>query len=156
MERHTDCRTLSVAFTGPLADRLAIRELIDAYADAVMVRDADAWAATWAEDAYWSLPEFPDHEEFVGRAAIRAGWLMSMQRYASMTDFSIPMIYSAFPAAIVVQGDHATARVFTSEIYRDPADGREHRVRGRYDDEIALIDGCWLFTRRVYRTIHVD
>ncbi len=156
MEWHAGRGALRVAFAGPVEDRLSIRELIDSYADAVMVRDADAWAETWAEDAYWSLPEFADHEEFVGRAAIKAGWLMSMERYASMTDFSIPMIYTAFPAAIDVQGDRATARVFTSEIYRDPADGHDHRVRGRYDDELARIGGRWLFTRRVYRTVHVD
>jgi hypothetical protein len=31
-----------VAFTGPIEDRLAIRELIDAYADATMLRDPEA------------------------------------------------------------------------------------------------------------------
>jgi ketosteroid isomerase-like protein len=145
-----------MAFSGPWQDRLAIRELIDAYSDAVMIRDAEAWGATWAEDAYWSLPDFADHEEFVGRAAIVAGWTMSMQRYASMTDFALPMIYVSAPGAIDVEGDRATARVTTSEIYRDPATGIEHRVRGRYEDELARIGGRWLFTKRIYRVMHSD
>ena len=145
-----------MAFTGPWQDRLAIRELIDAYSDAVMVRDADAWGETWAKDAYWSLPEFPGHEQFIGREAIVAGWVMSMTMYASMTDFSLPMIYQALPGAIEVAGDRATSRVHTSEIYRDPATGIEHRIRGRYDDELRRIDGRWLFTRRDYRVIHAD
>jgi len=145
-----------MAFTGPWQDRLAIRELIDAYSDAVMVRDADAWGNTWAEDADWSLPEFPDHEEFVGREAIVAGWLMSMNAYASMTDFSVPMIYQSVPGAIEADGDTAIARVYTSEIYRDPATGSEHRVRGRYEDRLARIDGAWRFTQRLYRVLHRD
>jgi ketosteroid isomerase-like protein len=145
-----------MAFTGPWPDRLAIRELIDAYSDAVMVRDAAAWGETWAKDAAWSLPEFPGHEQFIGREAIVAGWVMSMTMYASMTDFSVPMIYQAIPGAIEVVGDRATARVYTSEIYRDPATGIEHRVRGQYDDQLRRIDGRWLFTRRDYRVIHSD
>lgn len=145
-----------MAFAGPWQDRLAIRELIDAYSDAVMVRDAGAWGETWAEDATWSLPEFPGHEQFVGRAAIVAGWVMSMTMYASMTDFSLPMIYQAIPGAIEVVGDRATGRVYTSEIYRDPATGIEHRIRGQYDDQLQRIDGKWLFTRRDYRVIHSD
>ncbi|MFS0736753.1 nuclear transport factor 2 family protein [Sphingomonas sp. 1P06PA] len=142
-----------MSFTGPWRDRLAIRELIDAYSDAVMVRDADAWGACWAEDAYWSLPEFADHEEFVGREAIVAGWVMSMTRYASMTDYAKPMIYVSTPGAIAVEGDRASARVYTSELYADPATGIEYRVRGLYDDEIGRIGGDWLFTRRIYRVL---
>jgi len=47
-----------MSFSGPAEDRLAIRELIEAYADAVTRNDATAWIATWAEDSIWSLPEF--------------------------------------------------------------------------------------------------
>jgi hypothetical protein len=145
-----------MAFVGPIEDRLAIRELIDAYSDAVMVRDPQAWALCWAKDAYWSLPEFPGHEEFIGRDAIVAGWVMSMNMYASLSDFSKPMIYSSIPGAIVVDGDTAQARVYTSEIYADPATGIEHRVRGRYDDTLARVDGQWLFSKRTYRVVQSD
>ncbi len=41
-----------MAFTGPLEDRILIRELLDTYAHGVMTRDAEVWAATWAEDAF--------------------------------------------------------------------------------------------------------
>ncbi len=47
-------------FTGPAEDRLAIRELLEAYADAVNRCDAVGWGATWAEDAEWSLPDYPE------------------------------------------------------------------------------------------------
>jgi hypothetical protein len=71
-----------------------------------------------------------------------------------MSDFKEPMICIGTPGAIEVNGDRATARVYTSEIYKDPAAGIEHRVRGRYDDELRRIDGKWLFTRRIYRVLH--
>ena len=64
------------------------------------------------------------------------------------------MIYIATPGAIEVDGDRATARVYTSEIYRVPGTDTELRVRGQYDDELARIDGKWLFTKRIYRTLH--
>ena len=42
--------------SGPLEDRLAIRELVDSYNDAVMRKDGDAWAENWRDDATWELP----------------------------------------------------------------------------------------------------
>ena len=40
-----------MAFEGPIEDRLAIRELIENYADAVFQRDEERWAANWADEA---------------------------------------------------------------------------------------------------------
>ncbi len=143
-----------MVFNGPLEDRILVRELIETYANAVMERDMDAWGAVWAEDAYWALPEYPDLEGFRGRKAIVDGWLAGMNTYASMTDFSKPMIYIATPGAINIDGNTATAHVFTSEIFQDPESGEEIRVRGRYDDELEKRSGQWLFIKRVYRTLH--
>lgn len=36
--------------TGPIEDVLAIRELVETYCDAVMLKDPVKWAATWAAD----------------------------------------------------------------------------------------------------------
>lgn len=144
-----------MAFTGPLEDRILIRELIETYANGVMERNVEEWGDVWAEDAYWALPEWPGLEGFSGREAIVKGWVDSMGVYASMTDFSIPMIYIATPGAINVRGDKATAHVFTSEIFRDPESKKEMRVRGRYDDQLEKRDGRWLFTRREYRILHI-
>lgn len=147
-----------MTFTGPIQDRLEIRELIEAYSDAVMRGDAEDWSKVWAEDSYWSLPEFPGHEEFVGRDAIVKGWIWSMKEYGETSrDGGNPtMIYVSTPGMIQVKGNRATARVYTSEIYRIPETGKRSRVRGRYDDEIMKIDGQWLFTRRIYKVLHVD
>ena len=42
-------------FTGPLEDRLAIRELMNTHAHGVMLKDAEIWGSVWADDAYWEL-----------------------------------------------------------------------------------------------------
>lgn len=146
-----------MAFTGPLEDRILIRELLDTYAHGVMTRDAKAWGATWAEDAFWALPEFPDLGGFTGKAAIVAGWVESMKHYGlggkdAQGTVARPMVYVAHPGEIQVDGDRATAVSYTSEIFEDPATGKTKRLRGRYVDELGKIDGEWLFTRREYTT----
>lgn len=137
-----------MSFTGPIEDRLEIRELIEHYGDAVMQRDGDSWSEVWAEQAEWSLPEFKGLEYFSGKANIVAGWKASMGDYPGMT-------YIATPGAINVSGNKATARTYTSEIFPGP-DGRPLRVRGQYDDELAKIDGRWKFTKRVYKMLRSD
>ncbi|SIQ09300.1 conserved hypothetical protein [Aromatoleum tolulyticum] len=137
-----------MSFSGPIEDRLAIREVIEQYADAVMQRDAVAWAGVWAEDSEWRLPEYPGLECFRGRDEIVAGWIRSMGDYPGLA-------YIATPGAIQVDGDRATARTYTSEVFPHP-DGRVLRLRGQYDDELVRIGGRWLFTKRVYKTIRAD
>jgi hypothetical protein len=68
-----------MSFTGPFEARLAIRELLESYADAVTRRDAEAWGATWAEDAEWSLPDYPEIGTTHGREAIVAMWVEAMK-----------------------------------------------------------------------------
>ena len=64
------------------------------------------------------------------------------------------MIYIATPGAIEVDGDRATARVYTSEIYSVPGSDTELRVRSQYDAALSWIDDHRLFTKRIYRTLH--
>lgn len=141
-------------FIGPLEDRILIREVMETYAHGVMTKDAELWASTWAEDAFWALPEFPDLGGFTGKAAIVSGWTESMKVYG-LANCTKPMVYVVTPGSIRVDGDHAQAISYTSEIFDDPATGQTLRVRGRYEDELARIDGRWLFTRREYRTMHI-
>ena len=143
-----------MAFTGPLEDRVLIRELMETYACGVMERDEALWAGTWADDAYWALPEFPDLGGFEGKAAIVSAWAESMKVYG-LEKCAKPMIYTVMPGAIEVEGDSAKAIAYTSEIFDDPETGKTLRARGRYVDELRKIDGRWLFTRREYRIMHM-
>ena len=132
-------------FTGPAEDRLAIRDLLDTYADAVTQNDAAAWGATWAEDAAWSLPDYPEMGTTTGRSAIVAMWIEAMKAYPGI-------MFEAWPGSIEVTGDSAVVRSYTSEIYDQ--DGKTLRDRGAYEDTCVKRDGRWLFKSRSFRNIH--
>lgn len=132
-------------FTGPLEDRIAIRELIESYADAVCRVDAEDWIATWAEDGVWSMPDYPEMGEVHGREAILDTWKTAMEHYPGI-------VFVGTPGAIVIDGDRATVRSYTSETY-DQA-GVTKRDRGRYDDVCVKRNGQWLFQSRTFKNIH--
>lgn len=134
-----------MTFTGPFEDRLAIRELLETYADAVTRRDADAWGATWAEDAEWSLPDYPELGTTTGRPAIVAMWIEAMKAYPGI-------MFEAWPGSIAITGDTAAMRSYTSEVYDQ--DGVTMRDRGVYEDTCVKIDGRWFFKTRSFRNIH--
>ncbi|WP_285017315.1 nuclear transport factor 2 family protein [Novosphingobium sp. fls2-241-R2A-195] len=132
-------------FTGPFEDRLAIRELLETYADAVTRCDSDAWGATWAEDAEWSLPDYPELGTTKGRPAIVAMWIEAMKAYPGI-------MFEAWPGSVEVSGDSAVMRSYTSEVYDQ--DGITMRDRGVYEDTCVKIEGKWLFKSRSFRNIH--
>ena len=134
-----------MTFTGPYEDRLAIRELLDTYADAVNRRDAKVWGETWAENAEWSLPDYPEIGTTRGREAIVAMWVEAMKAYPGI-------MFHAWPGAIAVEGDKAVMRSYTAEVY--DRDGRTMRDRGLYADTCVKIDGRWVFKSRSFRNIH--
>ena len=132
-------------FTGPFEDRLAIRELLETYADAVTRHDAEAWGATWAEDGVWSMPDYPEFPTQHGRAAIVGLWVEAMKHYPGI-------MFEAWPGSIEVDGETARVRSYTSEIY-DQGD-TTLRDRGVYEDVCVKRDGRWLFQSRTFRNIH--
>jgi uncharacterized protein (TIGR02246 family) len=125
--------------SGPLDDRLAIRELVESYNDAVMRLDVGAWASNWADDAVWSLPGMG---EVRGKDKIVAMWQQAMAALVVDGFFA-----SAGP--IVVDGDGARATWYQQEFLRRK-DGPAELVIGEYQDEYAKAGGRWYFTKRVY------
>ena len=134
-----------MVFTGPAEDRLAIRELLETYADAVTRCDAAAWGATWVEDAEWSLPDYPEIGTTSGRAAIVAMWVEAMKHYPGI-------IFQAWPGSIEIDGDRATVVSYTSEVYDQ--NGVTKRDRGVYHDMCVKENGQWLFKHRTFKNIH--
>jgi hypothetical protein len=123
-----------MAFEGSVEDRLAIRELLEAYADAVCM-----------EDGVWELPDYPEIGKIVGKANIVTAWKAAMTQYPGV-------IFIATPGSIKIAGDEAVVRSYTSEVY--DRDGVTKRDRGRYDDVVVKSGGKWLFKHRVFRNIH--
>ena len=145
-----------MAFTGPLEDRIAIRELMNTHAHGVMTRDPEIWSTIWADDASWDLPEYPDLGAFEGKETIVATWIESMKAYGT-SNMDKPMVYFMEPGAIEVEGDRASAVAYTHEVYEDPQNnGQLVRGTGRYDDRLEKRDGRWLFVKRSYRIIHEE
>jgi ketosteroid isomerase-like protein len=134
-----------MSFEGPLEDRIAIRELLEAYADAVSRFDEKDWGDLWAEDSVWSLPDYPQYPDTIGKAAIVDMWVTAMKDYPGI-------MFQAWPGAITVDGDRAVVRSWTSEVY--DKDGKVHRDRGRYEDICMKVDGRWLFQTRSFQNIH--
>lgn len=132
-------------YKGAIDDRLAIRERIESFGDAVFRRDTDAWISNWAEDGNWQVP--PLGIDLSGRPAIRAAWEQAMSAFAMVCFF-------AFPAAIEIDDDMATARSYVQEILVAKDGGGVRKVVGTYNDTLVKRDGQWLFSRRVYSVLH--
>ncbi len=135
-----------MAFDGPAEDRLAIRELVAAYGDAVTRNSAEDWGALWAEDSVWAMPDFPGWELIRGKSAIVATWVDAMKNY--------PMnINVQTLGAVTVIGATAACRAYTAELVTD-ATGATYRVTGRYDDQYVKENGKWLFKSRMFKVLH--
>ena len=135
-----------MAFSGPIEDRLAIRELMDIYADAVNQRDAELWGSTWAEGSSWKLPVIPGMENVAGKENIVAAWNAGMAMF--------PFIFMSISVGdIQVNGDTATVRAYTTEV-GTTLDGTEIRPRGQYDDKLIKVDGEWLFIERIFNSLY--
>ncbi|MFO1399742.1 MAG: nuclear transport factor 2 family protein [Steroidobacteraceae bacterium] len=132
------------------ADRVEIQDLQARYMFALDWQDADAYAATFAEDGVldWAGGIVP------GREAIRKevhGMRAYFAKHEQADAPTRPARLRHFISNVVVDfdGDRATGRAYWFEINDD------NRSRlpyvggyGHYEDELRRVDGHWLFTRR--------
>ncbi|MFL0355295.1 nuclear transport factor 2 family protein [Erythrobacter sp. GH1-10] len=125
-------------FRGPAEDRQAIAELSGTYADGVVRKNSATWGSVWAEDATWDF----FGQTFEGRDAIVGFWEQAMSGIEAVS-------FHGVPCMIEVTGDTATSRVQTQEILH-MKDGTTRVVGGLYEDELAKIDGEWVFTHRKF------
>jgi len=131
--------------SGPVEDRLAIRELVEAYNDAVMRFDGEAWASNWRDDASWTLPGVG---EIQGKDRFFPVWQQAMSAFSFVGFFA-----SAGP--IHVDGDTARGTWYQQE-YLHQKDGVKRTVTGRYQDEYVKRDGRWYFQKRVYEVLNAE
>jgi ketosteroid isomerase-like protein len=129
--------------SGPIEDRLAIRELIESFAEGTMRMDPKLWGATWAEDGVWKLPSM--EEPARGKAEILEVFPQKMAYVKFMS-----MI--AFPVDIVVEGDTARCRTYCREFIFPKAGGQKF-VLGCFEDRLVRRDGQWLFASRIYEIV---
>lgn len=127
-----------MAFSGPMEDRLAIRELYDAYADSGSRGDREGWLGCFAEDARWKTHYF----DLTGHQAIGAKYDEIM---ADITDTT----FFTQMGSIEVEGDRARVRMQQSESLLNRSGGTYDLV-GEYNDELVRRDGRWLFKHKIY------
>jgi ketosteroid isomerase-like protein len=127
--------------TGAVADRLAIRELIESYNAAVIEKDATKWIANWVEDGIWNL----GGGNIEGKDRILESWLTIMAPYEHASVFSQPIF-------IKVAGDEGTAHWHTNERLKLYS-GDEMLAVGRYKDRYVRINGVWKIKQRDYSVV---
>ena len=128
-------------FTGPIEDRLAIRELHETYGDGVVRFDKDTWGSVWADDADWDFMGM----NLKGRDAIVEVWLGAMANFDAVS-------FQCVPASIEVDGNTATSRCQTQEVLKGK-DGSTRMLGGLYTDELEKRDGRWVYTKRAFQVI---
>lgn len=138
---------MTANFTGSLEDRMAIREVLETYADAVNRVDKDLWASLWVEDSHWDLSHYPELGIVEGKDAIVDMWASAMPSYPKLSFLvGIGMIH--------VNGDTADARAYISEIYEEPGTLKDKRARACYNDKLVKRDGQWFLQSRSFTIIH--
>ncbi|MFE7802703.1 nuclear transport factor 2 family protein [Nocardia sp. NPDC057440] len=129
------------------ADRLAIRELIDAYAHCADRRDAKGQMALFTQDAHFVV--FMDatsnepSQELHGRDAL-APVFDNLNTYAMTTHFN-------GQSTVSLQGDRATGESYclAHHVSTDATGQRTLMIASiRYLDEFVKHDGEWLFAER--------
>ena len=128
------------------ADRLAIRELFDAYAHCADRRDAEGQKALFTEDTVFAVymngdgsdPSYVLH----GREALTAVF-DDLNRYEVTTHFN-------GQSTVAIDGERATGESYTIAHHLFTEDGNRMIMVAslRYLDTFAKIDGSWYFAER--------
>lgn len=131
-------------FSGPIEDRLSIRERFDSYSDAVTRQALDDYLDCWTEDG----ARFGDGGECQGIDALRQHWHGIWKMVSQM-------VFMTQVGSIVVDGATATTRSYCLESLQ-LRDGTTRQLIGAYDDELRRVDGVWRFSVRRYRILVGD
>ena len=127
-------------------DRLAIRELFDAYAHCADRRDAEGQKALFTEDTHFVVymeGEGSDPtQELNGREALTPVF-DDLNRYEATTHFN-------GQSTIALDGDRATGASYTLAHHLYTEDGQRKLMVAslRYLDTFVKTDGTWLFAER--------
>ena len=128
------------------ADRLAIRELVDAYAHCADRRQAEEQKALFTEDARFAVyMDGPDTEPsyvLEGREALSPVFA-DLNQYQATTHFN-------GQSTVVLDGNRATGQTYTIAYHLLTTDGRRQIMIAslRYLDTLTKIDGAWYFAER--------
>ena len=134
------------------ADRLAIRELIEAYAHCADHRNAKGQMALFTADThfvvYMNAKDPKPTQELHSREALAPV-------FADLNQYAATMHFVGQSTIFSLKGDRATSEVYCIA-HHLTVDGEERRMMVaylRYLDTFVKIDGMWLFAERL---LYVD
>jgi SnoaL-like domain len=128
------------------ADRLALRELFDAYAHCADRRDAEGQKALFTDDTVFAVCMDGDSSEpsyvLHGREALTPVF-DDLSRYEATTHFN-------GQSTVTIEGDRATGESYTIayHVFTEEGDRKIMIASLRYLDTFAKIDGSWYFAER--------
>jgi len=134
------------------ADRLAIRELVEAYAHCADRRDAKGQMSLFTPDThfvvYMNAKDPTPSQELHSRAAL-APVFNDLNKYAAT------MHFVGQSTILTLTGDKATGEAYTLA-HHLTSDGEKRQLMIaalRYYDSFVKVDGAWLFAERL---LYVD
>ena len=137
---------------GEVADRLAIRELVEAYAHCADRRDAKGQMSLFTPDThfvvYMNATDPKPSQELRSREALAPV-------FADLNKYTATMHFVGQSTVFTLTNDRATGEAYTLA-HHLTVDGRKRRLMIaalRYYDTVAKMDGTWLFAERL---LYVD
>jgi ketosteroid isomerase-like protein len=134
------------------ADRLAIRELIEAYAHCADRRDAKGQMALFTTDThfvvYMNAKDPAPSQELHSREALAAV-------FADLNQYAATMHFIGQSTIVTLNGDRAAGEAYCIAHHLS-LDGEKRRLMVaylRYLDTFTKIDGTWFFAKRL---LYVD
>jgi hypothetical protein len=136
---------LSISAT-EAADRLAIRELVDAYAHCADRRDAQGQMSLFTKDTHFIVymdARSPQPAMELHRREDLAPVFADLNQYEATTHFM-------GQSTVVLHGDRATGEAYCIAHHVKSAQGKRTLFIAslRYIDAFSKIDGAWLFAER--------
>jgi hypothetical protein len=141
--------------TTEAADRLAIRELVEAYAHCADRRDAKGQMALFTADThfvvYMNATDPKPSQELRSREAL-APVFAELNRYQATTHFV------GQSTVFTLTGERATGEAYCLAHHVTVSAGKRTLMVAslRYDDTFAKMDGAWLFAERLLYVDWVD
>ena len=128
------------------ADRLAIRELFDAYATCADTRDAEGQQALFTADTRFAV--------YLGGEGTEASYVIEGRDgltpvFEDLRQYDVTTHFNG-QSTVSLYGDHATGLSYTIAHHLYTVDGERMIMIAslRYRDTFAKIDGAWFFARR--------
>ena len=134
------------------ADRLAIGELVEAYAHCADRRDAKGQMALFTPDAhfvvYLNAKDPKPSQELHSREALAPV-------FADLNKYAATMHFVGQSTILSISGNRATGEAYTLAHHLTVENGKRRLMIAtlRYSDQFVKIDGEWLFAERL---LYVD